>query len=99
MILIFLLSELSLISLLGVTGTARAAFVQKEHLARDFQDKLEQEMASAIESLVSLQSHISSFPEVVLQNRRALDLFNAEDGGNFTLLEKDVAFVSMNLVW
>ena len=38
-----------------MTGTAKASFVHKKHVPRDFQGKLEQEMASVAESLVSLQ--------------------------------------------
>lgn len=63
---------------LGATGTAGAALVQTQHLAGDFQDKLDQAMASTTDSLESLQRQITSLAGVALQNRRALDLLTAE---------------------
>ena len=59
---------------LGVTGTAGAALVDKQYLASDFQDKLDQATASITDSLQSLQCQITSLAGVALQNQRALNL-------------------------
>ncbi|XP_076788890.1 endogenous retrovirus group FC1 Env polyprotein-like [Arvicanthis niloticus] len=79
-IFIPLLIGLGLAVSLGATGTAGAALIQTQHLAGDFQDKLDQAMASTMDSLESLQCQTTSLSGVALQNRRALDLFTAEQG-------------------
>lgn len=91
-IFIHLLIELGLISLLGVTGTARVALVHKEHLSSNFQDKLEHAMASTADSLEALQNKITSF--VILQNSWDPNLLTAEQGGNCILLKGCCFYVS-----
>ena len=73
-IFIPLLIGLGLAVSLGATGTAGAALIQTQHLASDFQDKLDQAMASTTDSLESLQCQITSLAGVALQNWRALEL-------------------------
>lgn len=91
-IFIPLLIGLGLAVSLGATGTAGAALVQTQHLAGDFQDKLDQAMASTTDSLESLQRQITSLAGVTLQNRRALDLLTAEHGGTCVLLGEECCF-------
>ena len=78
--------------MLNVTGTAEAALVETQHLASDFQDKLDQAMASTTNSLQSLQCQITSLAGVTLQNRRALDLLTAEQRGTCALLGEEYCF-------
>ena len=63
---------------MGATETAGAALIQTQHLTSDFQDKLDQAMASTTDSLESLQCQITSLAGVALQNCRAVDLLTAE---------------------
>ena len=67
-IFIPLLIGLGLAVSLGGKGTALADLVQTQHLASDFQDKIDQAMASTTNSLESLQHQITSLAGVVLQN-------------------------------
>lgn len=76
---------------LGATGTAGAALIQTQHLASDFQDKLDQAMASTTDSLESLQGQITSLAGY-LQNQRALNLLTAEQGGTCVLLGEKCCF-------
>ena len=62
-----------------------------QHLASDFQDKLDQAMASTTDSLESLQHQIT-LAGVALQNGRALDLLTAEQGGTCVLLGEKCCF-------
>ena len=91
-IFIPLLIGLDLAVSLGATGTAGAALVQTQHMASDFQDKLDQAMASTTDSLESLQCQITSLAGVALQNWRALDLLTAEQGGTCVLLGEKCCF-------
>ena len=91
-IFIPLLIGLGLAVSLGATGTAGAALIQTGHLASDFQDKLDQAMASTTDSLESLQCQITSLAGVALQNWRALDLLTAEQGGTCVLLGEKCCF-------
>ena len=64
-----------------------------QHLASDFQDKLDQAiMASTTDSLESLQCQVTSLVGVALQNWRAMDLLTAEQGGTCVLLRKECYF-------
>ena len=67
-IFIPLLIGLDLAVSLGATGTAGVALIQTQHLTSDFQDKLDQAMASTTDSLESLQCQITSLTGVALQN-------------------------------
>lgn len=91
-ILIPLLIGLGFAVSLGATGTAGAALIQTQHLASDFQDKLDQAMASTTVSLESLQCQITSLAGVALSNRRALDLLTAEQGGTCVFLGEKCCF-------
>jgi hypothetical protein len=95
-IFIPLLIGLGLAVSLGARGTAGAALIQTGHLASDFQDKLDQAMASTTDSLESLQRQITSLAGVALQNRRSLDLLTAELAFCWG---RNVVFMSMNLGW
>jgi hypothetical protein len=83
---------------LGATGTAGAVLIQTQHLATDFQDKLDQSMASTTDSLESLQLQITSLAGVALQYRRALDLLLNREGLAF-FWRRNVVFMSMSLGW
>ena len=87
-IFIPLLIGLGLAVSMGATGTARAIFVQTQHLANDFHDKFDQAMATTTDSLESLQCQITTLAGVALQNWRALDLLTAEQGGSCILLSE-----------
>jgi hypothetical protein len=94
-IFIPLLIGLGLVISLGVSGTARAVLVQTQYLASDFKDNIDQAMASMTDSLESLQCQVTSLAGVALQNWKALDLLNAEQGGAGVLLgEKCCIYVN-----
>lgn len=60
-------------------GAARAALVQTHHLTSDFQDKLDQAMASTADSLQSLECQITSLAGTAFQTREgALHFLTAE---------------------
>lgn len=89
---ILLLTGLGLAVSLSVIGSAGASLVQTQHLASNFQDKLDQAMASTTDSLESLQCQITSLAGVALQNQRALDLLTADQGGTRVLLGEECCF-------
>jgi hypothetical protein len=91
-IFIPLLIGLDLAVSLGATGTAGVALIQTQHLTSDFQDKLDQAMASTTDSLESLQCQITSLTGVAVQNWRAMDLLTAEKGGTCVLLGEKCCF-------
>ena len=57
-------------------------------LSKDFTDDIER----VAKSLVALQDQLDSLAEVVLQNRRGLDLLRAEKGGLCLFLNKECCF-------
>ena len=57
-------------------------------LSKDFTDDIER----VAKSLVALQDQLDSLAEVVLQNRRGLDLLRAEKGGLCLFLNKERGF-------
>jgi hypothetical protein len=61
-----------------------------------FEDKLDQAMTSTLESL---QQQITFLAGVVLQNRRALDLLTAEQGGICILLGEECFFYVNETLW
>ena len=75
-----------------MTGATGAALVQTQHLASNFQDQLDQIMASTTDSLESLQCQITSLAVVHFQNRRALDLLTAEQRGTCVFLGEECCF-------
>lgn len=52
-----------------------------QYLSSNFQEKLDQTMASNADSLESLQHHVTSLAGAVQQNWRDLDLLIVEPGG------------------
>lgn len=91
-ILIPLLIGLGLTISTGSAGLAGGALYQAHLMEADFQGRLEQAISSTTESLEALQRQITSLAEVVLQNRRALDLITAEHGGTCMLLKEECCF-------
>lgn len=63
--------------------------MQTQPLADDFQDRLDQAMASTLGSLESLHHQITSLSWVALQNRSALDLPIARHGGACVVPEEE----------
>ena len=57
-------------------------------LSKDFTDDIER----VAKSLVALQDQLDSLAEVVLQNRRGLDLLPAEKGGLCLFLNEEYCF-------
>ena len=57
-------------------------------LSKDFTDDIER----VAKSLVALQDQLDSLAEVVLQNRRGLDLPTAEKGGLCLFLNEECCF-------
>ena len=57
-------------------------------LSKDFTDNIER----VTKSLVALQDQLDSLVEVVLQNRRGLDLLTAEKGGLCLFLKEECCF-------
>ena len=71
----------------GLGGTASSTTFYHT-LSKDFTDDTER----VAKSLVALQDQLDSLAEVVLQNRRGLDLLTAEKGGLSLFLNEECCF-------
>lgn len=72
---------------MGIGGIASSATFYHT-LSKDFTDDIEREA----KSLVALQDQLDSLVEVVLQNRRGLDLLTAKKGGLCLFLKEECCF-------
>ena len=80
-----LLAGLGIISGIGMGIGGIASSTTFYHtLSKDFTDNIEK----VAKSLVALQDQLNSLAEVVLQNRRGLDLLTAEKGGLYLFLNE-----------
>ena len=70
------------------TGEITSSTTFYHTLSKDFTDDIER----VAKSLVALQDQLDSLAEVVLQNRRGLDLLTAEKGGLCLFLNKEGCF-------
>ena len=68
---------------MGIGGIASSTTFYHT-LSKDFTDNIEK----VAKSLVALQDQLNSLAEVVLQNRRGLDLLTAEKGGLYLFLNE-----------
>ena len=62
------------------------------HFYYKLSQELNENMEQVVESFVSIQRQINSLASVALQNRRALDLLNAEKGGICLFLGEDCCY-------
>ena len=72
---------------MGIRGIASSATFYHT-LSKGFTDDIER----VAKSLVALQDQLDSLTEVVLQNRRGLDLLTAENGGLCLFLNEECCF-------
>ena len=72
---------------MGIAGTASSATFYHT-LSKGFTDNIER----VDKSLAALQDQLDSLAEVVLQNRRGLDLLTAEKGGLCLFFNKECCF-------
>ena len=72
---------------MGIGGIA-SLVIFYHTLSKDFTDNIER----VTKSLVALQDQLDSLVEVVLQNRRGLDLLTAEKGGLCLFLKEECCF-------
>ena len=72
---------------MGIGGIASSTTFYHT-LSKDFTDDIER----VTKSLVASQDQLDSLAEVVLQNRRGLDLLTAEKGGLCLFLNKECCF-------
>ena len=72
---------------MGIGGIASST-TSYHTLSKDFTDDIER----VAKSLVALQDQLDSLAEVVLQNRRGLDLLTAEKGGLCLFLNEECCF-------
>ena len=72
---------------MGIGGIASSTTFYHT-LSKDFTDDIER----VSKSLVALQDQLDSLAEVVLQNRRGLDLLTAEKGGLCLFLNEECCF-------
>ena len=72
---------------MGIGGIASSTTFYHT-LTKDFAEDTER----VATSLVALQDQLDSLPEVVLQNRRGLDLLTAEQGGLCFFLNEECCF-------
>ena len=72
---------------LGIGGIVSSTIFYHT-LSKDFTDNIER----VAKSLVALQDQLDSLAEVVLQNRRGLDLLTAEKGGLCLFLNEECCF-------
>ena len=76
----------------AATGTVGRALAKVYSMEVDFQTKLDEAMVPTMNSLESLQRQITSLAEVVMQNRRALELLTAQYGGTCVFLGVECCF-------
>jgi hypothetical protein len=76
----------SLASSIAASGITGGALGHSLISAREFEDHLPVTLESNSVSLASLQRQLTSLSQVALQNRRALDLLTAEEGGTCLFL-------------
>ena len=72
---------------MGIGGIASSTTFY-HMLSKDFTDNTER----VAKSLVALQDQLDSLAEVVLQNRRGLDLLTTEKGGLYLFLNEECCF-------
>ena len=72
---------------MGIGGIASSTTFYHT-LSKDFTDNIEK----VAKTLVALQDQLNSLAEVVLQNRRGLDLLTAEKGGLYLFLNEKCCF-------
>ncbi|TEA32751.1 hypothetical protein DBR06_SOUSAS4210063, partial [Sousa chinensis] len=74
-------------------GTGSAGLLNSIFTARQLSLELTQETANLAAQINMLQEQINSLAGVVLQNRRALDLLTANQGGTCAMLKEDCCFL------
>ena len=78
--------------LLTGMGTGSAGLSDSISTARQLSPELTQQTADLAAQINTLQEQINSLAGVVLQNRRALDLLTANQGGTCVMLKEDCCF-------
>lgn len=88
---------LTLAVLLGLgvaagVGTGTTALVQMPHYFDELRSAMDQDLRALEQSLSELEKSVTSLSEVVLQNRRGLDLLFLKEGGLCAALKEECCF-------
>ena len=73
-------------------GTGIGGILTLAHFYYKLSQEFHEDMEQVVESFVSVQRQMNSLASVALQNRQALDLVTAENGGTCLFLGEDCLF-------
>lgn len=73
-------------------GTGAAALIQTPHYFNELRSAMDQDLKALEQSLSQLAESVTSLSEVVLQNRRGLDLLFLKEGGLCAALREECCF-------
>ena len=82
-------------NLLTTLGLGAGGLGSATHFYYELSADLNRDLDKVADSLMALQTQITSLASVALQNRRALELLTAEKGGTCQSLREDCYFFSL----